>query len=167
MTGRTHTKAWVPLRDYLVKGVRPARVPPAQTVSEGVPSGWVSAWDYWVAGVRKPRQIDERDSVMVLKPPRPPKVVPPEAWLTTDDVIADIQVIFSHSLMPLKVEEMQFINHQEVEQGDITEEEFQYRTVRLEEIQEEHFVRIEEIVQWYLDNYFRELSTDGAASAAH
>lgn len=158
--------AWVPLRDYLLGGVRPPRQARSHTMAGFMPSNWVSAWEYWVDGVRKPVQVDEKNSIVVLKPPPLQKPLPPEVWLTGDDVIADIQSVFARSVVAFKVEDLHAVNQQELEQGEITEEEWQYRSARLEEIQEEHFVRIEEIVQWYVDHYFRELDVP-SGEAAH
>ncbi|MBF0162186.1 MAG: hypothetical protein HQL88_07850, partial [Magnetococcales bacterium] len=155
-------QSWVPLRDYLVGGVRPAKKAPQPVRDPSLPATWVSAWDYWVQGVRKPPAIDERTTIVALKPvpPAPPPVA--ELWLTEEDVIADIQAIFARSLVPMKVEEMRYANQQERVRGEIADEEWQYREARLEEMQEEHFVRLEEIVQWYVDNYFREFETEMA-----
>ena len=165
MIETTKAKPWVPLRDYLVDGVRPPKQAPVDATAGSLPPSWVSAWDYWVEGVRKPRPIVEESAVISLKPARPKKPVPPEAWLTVDDVIADIQAVFARSIVPLRVEDMQAINQQELERAEIVDEEWQYRSGRLEEIQEEHFVRIEEIVQWYVDNYFREWDATERAAA--
>ncbi len=166
MAGQTHTHTWVPLRDYLVEGVRPPKTTPTRTIT-GLPSTWISAWDYWVEGVRKPRHVDEKNTIVTLKPPSPKKPVPPEVWLTMEDVVADIQAIFSVSIVPSRVEERHVADQQELERGEIVEEEWQYRSARLDEIQEEHFVRIEEIIQWYIDNYFREWESDAAGQVAH
>ncbi|MEO5349380.1 MAG: hypothetical protein H7836_07025 [Magnetococcus sp. YQC-3] len=167
MAEHMHGKTWTPLRDYVLEGVRPPRKPIAHPLAGLFPSSWVSAWDYWVEGVRKPVEVDEKNTVVVLRLPQPKKPVPPEAWLTTDDVIADIQSVFARSVVAFRVEDLHVSNQQALEQGEISEEEWQYRSARLEEIQEEHFVRIEEIVQWYVDNFFRELDPAPADAAQH
>lgn len=157
---------WVSLKDYLVDGVRPTKAnPPA--VTGPLPSTWVSAWDYWVEGVRKPVEIPESVCVIPLRPPRKKKPAPPEVWLTVEDVLVDIQSVYGQSIVPLKVEEMRNANQQALDLGEISPEEWQYRDARLEEIQEEHLVRIEEIIHWYVDNYFREFGSDAQAEKVH
>ncbi|MBF0097991.1 MAG: hypothetical protein HQM04_17405 [Magnetococcales bacterium] len=158
MRHATGAKAWVGLKEVLLGGVTPARHAPAPRMTQGFPTTWVSAWDYWVDGVRKPVQRDTSHSVILLKPPRQQqKEIPPEAWWTSEQVIAEIQSIFSETIVPIKVADMLAADQLELDQGEISEEEMVYRTERLEEIQEEHYVRLEGIIHWYVDNYFRDL----------
>jgi hypothetical protein len=157
MRSATGAIAWVGLKEVLLGGVASVRHAPAARMTHGFPTTWVSAWDYWVDGVRKPVQRDNSHSVIQLKPPRQQKEIPEEAWLTSEQVIAEIQSIFSETIVPIKVADMLAADQQELDQGEISEEEMAYRTERLEEIQEEHYVRLEGIIHWYVDNYFRDL----------
>ncbi|MBF0399194.1 MAG: hypothetical protein HQL90_00330 [Magnetococcales bacterium] len=148
----------IPLKDFLIKGVRHPKTHATPELTGPLPTGWVSAWDYWVEGVRKPAQVPE-ETIVRLRPPSRKKPLPPEAWLTEEDVLADIQQLYALSIVPLKVEERRQLNQEEVELGEVSPEEGEYRDVRLEEIQEEHLIRIEGIVHWFVDNYFREFES--------
>ncbi|MEO5339628.1 MAG: hypothetical protein H7837_03775 [Magnetococcus sp. MYC-9] len=167
MVEKGATKNWIPLRDYLTGGVRLPRQAPAPTDLQGVPDTWVPLWDYWIEGVRKARPLDEKTTIVYLKDPKSRKPVAAEAWLTVDEVIADIQAIFALSNVPPRVEDLRLANQQELTRGEISEEEWQYRDARLEEIQEGHFIRLEEIVQWYVDAYFRDFGAGAPQPTAH
>ncbi|MBF0185587.1 MAG: hypothetical protein HQM06_14545 [Magnetococcales bacterium] len=156
MTRSGKATSWVGLKEVLLHGVQSVRHGPPPQLT-GVPSSWVSAWDYWVQGVRKPRERDEKTVTIALKSHQPKKETPPEAWYTTEEVVADIQAIFTQTIVPIKIADMLAADQQELNMGEISEEELAYRTERLEEIQEEHYVRLEGIIQWYVDSYFREL----------
>lgn len=159
---RDSAGAWVSLRDYLVKGVRKDSRWVASRVEEPsaipVPRTWISAADYWGGGVRKARvQPSLEDFLVHLRPPPEKKAIPPEAWWTVYDTLAGVYAVLSDSAMVPKIEAMRANYRQDFDSGHLSDEEQQHRNVVLDEIISGHFARMDAIVAWYVDTFFRVL----------
>lgn len=165
MTEQDTMSAWIPLRDYVVKGERKERIFVNHEVMDPsvlpYPDTWVFARDYWVNGVRKDRSLSNREDSGVYSEPFSQKnSIPPEAWLTVYHSLAEVYKVVANSGFLPKVEQFRKFNRQDFDSGLISNEEHQHRNTVLNEIMDSHLASMDDIISWYLDTYFRVFDSD-------
>ena len=159
MKKRDMRKSWIPMRDYLLDGVRKERDFSTHFIPDesmqALPEGWISARDYLINGVRKSKRLSkENESFIQLNKQQEFPSLPPEVLLTVFDSLAEVYTIVSDSSILLKVEQIYQSNRKDVESGIISEEELQRRSAILEEIKGDYLTKIDDLASWYLDNFF-------------
>ncbi|MEO5330465.1 MAG: hypothetical protein H7839_00460 [Magnetococcus sp. YQC-5] len=163
MTHNPKQDAWIPMADYLYRGVRKPkqrRHAVATKTGSPLPQTWVSLEDHTLHGIRKQQQTSNEEYIQRLKPMPPPPKIPPEAYQTLFDALQEIWALpKSNGPVFSRLRAIQATDQKERATGRITEEEYLRRTAALDAIRTQFAIQAESVTEWFLNNRLRLFDT--------
>ncbi|MBF0127695.1 MAG: hypothetical protein HQM02_10850 [Magnetococcales bacterium] len=157
-------EAWIPMVDYLHRGVRKekVRVNPlaGKRHQRNLPETWVPMEEAMLRGVEKKRHSPDAAFIQRIKPPPPTREVPPEAYLT---IFHGLQQIWAmpkaNGAVFSRLRALQAADQADQAAGRITAEEFQRRRETTETIRSGYAAQTEAVTEWFLTHCFRLFET--------
>lgn len=119
---------------------------------------WTPLSEWMLKGVKKYRDpLKDRDLLMYVQQEEdaPP---PKETFYTNQQALDEIHAVLSrHGLTHQRLDDMLQEYRQAMEQGMISAGEWEKCAAELEQIRTHHAQRLDELVTWFMENYYRVL----------
>ncbi|ABK43503.1 hypothetical protein Mmc1_0985 [Magnetococcus marinus MC-1] len=153
---------WVSMADYVLKGKRPPRKQPKPSLPDlPKPTRWVEMYQFELQGMRPPKKVvNERDFLPAfLRNPPPPPEPPPEQSITVFDALAEVYQVtrMADSVVFRTLNQLAAECAQEQAQGIRDIPSAHRCQMDLQEVSTRYAAKVEEICDWYLENYFRDI----------
>ncbi|MEO5368471.1 MAG: hypothetical protein H7833_00180 [Magnetococcus sp. DMHC-1] len=166
MDGVTAGGLWIDFQDYALKGVRKEkhRATPIDFGLPTAPETWVDIRDFVVNGarpVKKKKVIAPPPQATPAPTPAPVREPPPpEHFQTVFQAVEELYTVLDpRGPLYQELDQMLATARQKHQDGILPEAEVERFSRALAQIREDYARGSEQIVDWYLDNYFRMFHT--------
>ncbi|MBF0368290.1 MAG: hypothetical protein HQL52_02435 [Magnetococcales bacterium] len=168
MSSRDNSAGWVPLTDYILKGVRvekrPAVTEETLNALPTPPTDWVPLSDYLLKGVRKKKpSLEALSRALEAEKPLPPPA--PEVQPTFREALADVHAALDQEGgVASRLGEIVAQCERQFDAGKLDRALFEQAVAGLEKIRADYQNQTHEVIGWFLDHYSVDLPTPSPAS---